>query len=160
MEFEKFQSIIDTDENKKIDLEYREQSIREKLEEKKEQETKERKERLHDIQSDMEEWMWVKDQKFELKLERERIHLDKLKVKMGVKLKWSYAETNTANNVVRNYGKTTKPTKLELKKLNGNILKRQKFWDVFDSTIHQNERLQILKKLELSKKESMKLLLD
>ena len=160
MEFEKFQSIIDTDENKKIDLEYREQSIREKLEEKKEQETKERKERLHDIQSDMEEWMWVKDQKFELKLERERIHLDKLKVKMGVKLKSSYAETNTANNVVRNYGKTTKPTKLELKKLNGNILKRQKFWDVFDSTIHQNERLQILKKLELSKKESMKLLLN
>lgn len=104
--------------------------------------------------------MWVKDEKFELKLERERIHLDKLKVKMGVKLKSSYAETNTANNVVRNYGKTTKPTKLELKKLNSNILKRQKFWDVFDSTIDQNERLQILKKLELSKKESMKLLLN
>ena len=32
--------------------------------------------------------------------------------------------------------------KLKLKKFDGDILKWQEFWDAFDSTIHQNERLQ------------------
>ena len=73
---------------------------------------------------------------------RERIHLEKLKVEMGVKLKSSYVEANTEGTVVRNYGNTVKLPKLELKKFDGNILKWQEFWYAFDSTINQNERLQ------------------
>ena len=60
---------------------------------------------------------------------------------MGVKLKSSYVEVNTKGTVVRNYGNTVNLPKLELKKFDGNILKWQEFWDTFDSTIHQNERL-------------------
>ena len=40
------------------------------------------------------------------------------------------------------HGNTVKLPKLELKKFDGNILKWQEFWDAFDSTIHQNNRLQ------------------
>ena len=35
----------------------------------------------------MERRRWIKENKFELELEREGIHLEKLKVEMGVKLK-------------------------------------------------------------------------
>ena len=37
-------------------------------------------------------------------------------------------------------------SKLELKKFDGNILKWHEFWDTFDLTIHQNERLQSVDK--------------
>ena len=47
----------------------------------------EQEEREHDIQREMEGRRWIKENKFELKLEREGIHLQKLKVEMGVKLK-------------------------------------------------------------------------
>ena len=87
----------------------------------------------------MEDQRWTKEKEFKLELERERIHLEKLKVEMGVKLK-SYVEANIEGTVVRNYGNTVKLPKLELKKLDGNILKWQEFWDAFDSTIHQSER--------------------
>ena len=117
-------------------------NIREKLEEKKEQEKKEREEHERDIQREMEERKWTKEKEFELELERERIRLEKLKVEVGVKLKSSYIEANTEGTVVRNYGNTVKLPKLELKKFDGNTLKWQEVWDAFDSTIHQNERLQ------------------
>ena len=53
-EFDEFQSIIDTAEDTKIDIEYHEQNIREKLEEKKEPEIEEREEHERDIQREME----------------------------------------------------------------------------------------------------------
>ena len=93
------------------------------MEEKKEQEIKEREEHERDIQREMEEQRWTKEKEFELELERERIHLEKLKAEMGVKLKSSYVEANTKGTVVRNYGNTVKLPKLELKKFDGNILK-------------------------------------
>ena len=43
--------------------------------------------REHDIQREMEGRRWIKEKKFELELEREGIHLEKLTVEMGVKLK-------------------------------------------------------------------------
>ena len=61
---------------------------------------------------------------------------------MGVKWKSSYVKANTEDTVVRNYGNTVKLPQLELKKFDDNVLKWQKSWDAFDSTIHQNERLQ------------------
>ena len=63
-------------------------------------------------------------------------------VEMGVKLESSYVEGNAVDTVVRNYGNTVNLPKLELKKLDGNILKWQKFWDALHSTICQNKRLQ------------------
>ena len=53
-EFDEFQSIIDTAEDTKIDIEYHEQNIREKLEEKKGPEIEEREEHERDIQREME----------------------------------------------------------------------------------------------------------
>ena len=53
-EFDEFQSIIDTAEDTKIDIEYHEQNIREKLEEKKGSEIEEREEHERDIQREME----------------------------------------------------------------------------------------------------------
>ena len=61
---------------------------------------------------------------------------------MGVKLKLSYVEANTEDTVACKYGNMVTLLKLKLKKFDGNILKWQEFWDAFDSTIHQNERLQ------------------
>ena len=119
-----------------------ERNVLEKLEEKKEQETKEREERELGIQKEMEERRCTKGKEFELELEREKIHLEQLKVEMGVKLKSSNVEANIEDTVVRNYGNTGKLPKLELKRFDGNILKWQEFWDTFDSTIHQSERLQ------------------
>ena len=83
------QSIIDKAEDTKIDLEYHERNIRGKLEE------KEQEERESNIQREMEEQRWTKEKKFELEIEKERIHLEKLKAEMGVKLKSSYVEANT-----------------------------------------------------------------
>ena len=83
------QSIIDKAEDMKIDLKYHERNIREKLEE------KEQEERESNIQREMEEQRWTKEKEFELEIEKERIHLEKLKAEMGVKLKSSYVEANT-----------------------------------------------------------------
>ena len=83
------QSIIDKAEDTKIDLEYHERNIREKLEE------KEQEERESNIQREMEEQRWTKEKEFKLEIEKERIHLEKLKAEMGVKLKSSYVEANT-----------------------------------------------------------------
>ena len=85
-EFEELQSIIDTAGDTKIDLEYHERIIREKLEEMKEEEIKEREERERDIQREMEERRWTKEKEFELELEREKIHIVKLKVEFGSKI--------------------------------------------------------------------------
>ena len=83
------QSIIDKAEDTKIDLKYHERNIPEKLEE------KEQEERESNIQREMEEQRWTKEKEFELEIEKERIHLGKLKAEMGVKLKSSYVEANT-----------------------------------------------------------------
>ena len=95
----------------------------------------------------MEERRWAKEKKFKIELEREITNLEKLKVEIGVKLKSSYVEVNTEDTVVRNYGNTVKLPKLKLKKFDGNTLKWQEFWDTFDSTIHQNEGLKRVDKL-------------
>ena len=95
----------------------------------------------------MEERRWGKEKKFKIELEREITNLEKLKVEIGVKLKSSYVEVNTEDTVVRNYGNTVKLPKLRLKKFDGNTLKWQEFWDTFDSTIHQNEGLKRVDKL-------------
>ena len=92
----------------------------------------EREEREHDIQREMKGRRWIKENKFELKLEREGIHLQKLKVEMGVKLKSWYVK----------YHWYCKLPKIELKKFDSNVLAWQEFWDAFNSTIHQNEILQ------------------
>ena len=73
-EFDELQIIIDMAQDTKIDLEYPERNIWEKLKEKKDQETKEREERECDIQREMEEGRWNKGKEFELEL--------KLKVEM------------------------------------------------------------------------------
>lgn len=112
------------------------------MEEKKEQEMKEQEERERDIQREMKERTWTKEKEIELQDEREWIHLEKLKVEMGVKLKSSFVEVNTEDTAVRNYGNTVKLPRLKLKKLDGNTLKWQEFCNAFDSTIQQNERLQ------------------
>ena len=54
LEFDALQSIIDTAEDTKIDPEYHKRNVREKLEEKKEQEIKEREEHERDIQREIE----------------------------------------------------------------------------------------------------------
>ena len=112
------------------------------MEEKKEQEMKEQEERERDIQREMKERTWTKEKEIELQDEREWIHLEKLKVEMGVKLKSSFVEVNTEDTAVRKYGNTVKLPRLKLKKLDGNTLKWQEFCNAFDSTIQQNERLQ------------------
>ena len=107
---------------------------------------KEQEERERDIQREMKERTWTKEKEIELQDEREWIHLEKLKVEMGVKLKSSYVEANTEDTAVRNYENTVKLPRLKLKKLDGNTLKWQEFCNAFDSTIQQNERLQRVNK--------------
>ena len=136
--FDKLQNIIDIAEDTKINLEYPDRNIREKLEENEKQESKEQEKSKRDFQREMEERRWAKEKEFDLELERERIHLEKLNVAMEIKFKSSYVEANTEDTIVRNYGNTVKLPKLELKKLDGNNLKWQELWDAFYSTIHQN----------------------
>ena len=71
LEFDELQSIIDTVEDTEIDREYHERNIRQKLEEKKEQEMKEHEERELDIQREMKERTRTKEKKIELQDERE-----------------------------------------------------------------------------------------
>lgn len=65
--------------------------------------------------------MWTKEKEFELDLEKEVIHLEKLQVDMGVKLKSTDEEANTDDTVVRNHRNTVKLLKPELQKFDSNI---------------------------------------
>ena len=65
--------------------------------------------------------MWTKEKEFELDLEKEVIHLEKLQVDMGVKLKSTDEEANTDDTVVHNHRNTVKLLKPELQKFDSNI---------------------------------------
>ena len=100
-------NIIDPVKNGKTDREYHDQNIRQILEEKTEQETKEWLKCERDIQREMEEWRWEKQKEFENEFERDRIHLETLKLEMGVKLKSKYVEANTKYTAICTYGEAS-----------------------------------------------------
>ncbi|MEM7375590.1 MAG: DUF1759 domain-containing protein, partial [Bacteroidota bacterium] len=78
----------------------------------------------------------------EYQLERLRIESEVSKEKCKAEIAVAAADKKTTSKQ-----QTVRLPKLELKKFNGDLLKWQSFWDSFDSTIHNNDSLHNIDKL-------------
>ena len=76
------------------------------------------------------------------KVSREdKIAIGKLRVE---KVKLEAGQTIVTIKEKEKRKNTVKLSKIKLRKFDGNVIKWTEFWELFESTIHNNENLQIL----------------
>ena len=86
---------------------------------------------------------------------KERLTMEKLtveKMKVETQEKIDIMNETSNDNKMKSKINSIRLPRLELRKFDGNILKWQEFWDIFDSTIYKNNDLQKCRRMSLPTK--------
>ena len=113
------------------------------------EEQKQDEEKRIQIEMELERRKQEQEQQLEMRRQDQQFEIEKLRIESDIEKEKFKSETTIAT-LERKFAakqQTARLPKLELSKFNGQVLKWQAFWDSFQSTIHKNDSLNKIDKL-------------